>query len=200
MRGTRNLFYQELMDRRAKGLCFKCGQHYSPMHQCPEKELRLLVQEEDGEEMLNNKEAIEQTIEETEEWEMICHVVELNNFRAHVKTCCKTMKLKGYLQEFPILLLIDSGASHNYITRELVTSLNLTITDTKEFAVRLGDGSRKFSQGRCERLKIAIGNNLLQVNAYVLEIEGIEMILGMEWLETLGEVKLDWKKKTMSFE
>ena len=43
MRGVRNLSYQELMERRAKGLCFKCGQNYSPMHRYLEKELRLLV-------------------------------------------------------------------------------------------------------------------------------------------------------------
>ena len=200
MRGTRNLSYQELMDRRAKGLCFKCGQHYSPMHQCPEKELRLLVQEEDEEEILENREVTEETKGETGGWEMICHVVELNDLRTHVKTYCRTMKLEGYLQGLPILLLIDSGASHNYVTRELVTSLNLPVTDTREFAVTLGDGSRKTSRGRCEGLIVAIGKNLLQVNAYVLEIKGIDIILGMEWLETLGEVKSDWKKKTMSFE
>ena len=49
-RGTRHLSYQELMDRRrAKGLCFKCGQNYNPMHQCPEKELKLLVWEPEKE-------------------------------------------------------------------------------------------------------------------------------------------------------
>ena len=44
-RGTRNLSYQELMERRAKGLCFECGQNYSSMHQCLEKDLKLLVWE-----------------------------------------------------------------------------------------------------------------------------------------------------------
>ena len=43
--GFRNLSYQELMERRAKGLYFKCGQNYSPMHQCPEKELKLVIWE-----------------------------------------------------------------------------------------------------------------------------------------------------------
>ena len=33
-----------------------------------------------------------------------------------------------------------------------------------------------------------------------MDLEGIDMILGMEWLKSLGEVKSDWKKKTMSFE
>lgn len=41
--GARNLSYQELMDRHSKERCFKCGQLYSPTHQCPDKHLRLLI-------------------------------------------------------------------------------------------------------------------------------------------------------------
>ena len=53
---------------------------------------------------------------------------------------------------------------------------------------------------KCERLVVTLGRNSLQLDAYILELGGMDMILGMEWLESLGEVKVDWKKKTMSFE
>ena len=95
---------------------------------------------------------------------------------------------------------MDSGASHNYIARELVTSLNLPISETREFSVTLGDGSKRASRGLYEGLRVSVGENCLHVNAFILEIGGIDMILGMEWLETLGEVKSDWKKKVMSFQ
>ena len=100
------------------------------MHCCPEKELRLLVQE-DEEEVVEIAKETRQKEEELQGWEMVCHVVELNELQSHVGTCCKTMKLEGCLQEVPILLLIDSGASHNYITRELVQFLNLPISKTR---------------------------------------------------------------------
>ena len=110
------------------------------------------------------------------------------------------MKIEGRLEGLLILLIIDSGASHNYIAKELVISLNLPVTDTTKFVVTLGDGSRKDSQGICEGLKIIMGKKVLNINAYVLEIGGIDLILGMEWLETLGEVKSDWRRKIMSFQ
>ena len=123
-----------------------------------------------------------------EEWEMVCHVMEDRGLKSHwVRS--KTMKIEGILEGLPILLLIDSGASHNYITKELVTSLGLTITDTREFAVTLGDGSKKISRGQCEGLQITVGQNQIFIDAFVLEIGGIDVILGMEWLETLGEVR-----------
>ena len=46
-----------------------------------------------------------------------------------------------------------------------------------------------------EALVITMGKNFLQVDAYILDLGGIDMMLGVEWLETLGVVKSDWKKK-----
>ena len=199
-RGFRNLSYQELMERRAKGLCFKCGQNYSPMHQCPEKELKLVIWEQDEE-----GDAAAQPITEAdegggEEWEMVCHVMESRKLQSPSWIRSRTMKIEGILEGLPILLLVDSGASHNYITKELVVFLGLSVTDTKEFAIILGDGSKNVSRGKCEGLLIAIGQNQIQINAFVLEIGGIDVILGMEWLETLGEVRTDWRRKIMIFQ
>ena len=110
------------------------------------------------------------------------------------------MKVEGNLEGVPILLLIDSGASHNYITRELVILLNLSISGTRKFVVTLGNGSKRASRGLCEELRVFIRENCLHVNAYILEIGDIDMILEMEWLETLGKVKTNWKRKVMSYQ
>ncbi|KAI5437315.1 hypothetical protein KIW84_023432 [Lathyrus oleraceus] len=42
-RGIRHLPYSELMDRKAKGLCFRCGERFHPLHQCAEKQFRLVI-------------------------------------------------------------------------------------------------------------------------------------------------------------
>nr|KYP58324.1 hypothetical protein KK1_004624 [Cajanus cajan] len=52
------------------------------------------------------------------------------------------MKLKGKLFDRDILLLIDSGANHNFISQRLVTELGLTVYQTKTSFVRLGDGNQ----------------------------------------------------------
>lgn len=33
------------------------------------------------------------------------------------------------------------------------------------------------------------------VDAYLFDVKDIDMILGMSWLVTLGEIIVDWKKK-----
>ncbi|KAF2325168.1 hypothetical protein GH714_024808 [Hevea brasiliensis] len=46
-RNYRQYSNHELQDLRAKGLCFRCKLPYSPLHQCPNKSLHLLVVGED---------------------------------------------------------------------------------------------------------------------------------------------------------
>lgn len=68
-RGFQHLSYQELMDRKQKGLCFKCKGSFSPTHQCPDKHLRiLLVDDSDTEELEGQVLAIE--VNEAEDYEM----------------------------------------------------------------------------------------------------------------------------------
>lgn len=98
------------------------------------------------------------------------------------------------------LIIIDSGTSHNFITRELVDSLVLPLTQTREFKVNLGNGSHRTSHGRCRGLIVTIHRYRMVVDAYVLDLGGIDLILGVECLETLGVTRTDWKKKAMSIE
>ncbi|WVY94519.1 hypothetical protein V8G54_033607 [Vigna mungo] len=44
-RGVRHLSYQDLVDTKEKGLCFKYGGPYGPNHQYPIKQLRAIMAE-----------------------------------------------------------------------------------------------------------------------------------------------------------
>jgi hypothetical protein len=46
-KGIRHLSSQEIAERRHKGLCFKCGGPFHPRHQCPDRQLRVMVTDED---------------------------------------------------------------------------------------------------------------------------------------------------------
>jgi len=45
------------------------------------------------------------------------------------------------------LVLIDSGASHNFIFVKLVSQLGLPVESTPSYNVRLGDGHKKRAVG-----------------------------------------------------
>lgn len=73
------------------------------------------------------------------EWEMVCHVMDVQGASPPSMAQSKAMKVEGQLEGCPISFLTDSGANHNFIMEELLFSLVLSITNTEEFEVNLGN-------------------------------------------------------------
>lgn len=161
---------------------------FSPGHQCPEKSLRvvLLAEDEEGDEG--------ETGAETEQ-----PCMELSAFSAGGLTQQKTLKLQGRMGERKVLILVDSGTSHNFVSHELVRELKLEQEDTSPYHVSLGDGQRKKTRGCCPRVVVCMGDVEITEKFYLFELGGVDMILGVEWLAKLGEITVDWGKSTMSF-
>ncbi|KOM41315.1 hypothetical protein LR48_Vigan04g151300 [Vigna angularis] len=59
------------------------------------------------------------------------------------------MKLQDWVRRKKVMILIDSGASHNFIATELVEELGLPVEETPSYRVSLGDGRKKQTRGCC---------------------------------------------------
>ncbi|WVZ17573.1 hypothetical protein V8G54_010555 [Vigna mungo] len=201
-RGTKHLPYSELMNRKAQGLCFRCGEKYHPLHRCTERQLRMVVLADD--ETVN--EAGEVVASEMREGEddrtLECGSMELF---AEVEALWdgrnrpSTLRIKGSLNAVTLGVLIDSGASHNFISPHVVAALELKVDKRKMIGVRLGYRHRVSTAGKCEKLDIQLGEFSTMVEPYVLELEDIDMILGVSWLRRFGKVTFDWEEMTLSF-
>ncbi|GJX95417.1 retrotransposon-related protein, partial [Tanacetum coccineum] len=196
--GTRHLTKQEWEDRRRKGLCFSCGQKYSPQHKCSEGTLRILLLAE-GEELDDNGEIrlAEAILDEEADGE--CLALELNGYSTVSSSNLKTIKLAGELNGIPILILIDSGATHNFISKKLAIALGLTIKPAKRLQISLGDGSRVWIGEQCDSVSIQFGSYSCIVDALVYNLGSLDMILGIAWLGTLGDVLFNWQTRQVRF-
>lgn len=110
-----------------------------------------------------------------------------------------TMKLEGTLMSFSICLLVDSGASHNFISRRLVEALGLSSQKFSGIKIKLGDGHFVFVSERYVSLQVTIGPCSFTINALVFDTGSLDFILGLEWLKSLGEVVHDWQHSWMRF-
>lgn len=132
-------------------MCFKCGGKYHPtLHKCPEKSLRVLILgegegvNEEGEIVsLETQEVLE---EEEEEIESECKVIGVLGSMGEYNT----MKIGGKLENIDVVVLVDSGATHNFISAKLTSALGLTITPMAARKIKLGDGHEVLSQGVCK--------------------------------------------------
>jgi hypothetical protein len=65
--------------------------------------------------------------------------------------------------------------------------------------IRLGDGFQTSTRGRCKEIEVDLGDFKVKCSPHLFELGGPDMVLGIEWLETLGDTIVNWTKQTMSF-
>ena len=189
----------EMRARRARNQCFRCEGQFTPNHVCPNAHLRVMIAAEDEAEE-DSELPIEEKSNDTSETEQECKSMQLHLYSTVGITRPSTMKLQGTILRESITVLIDSGASHNFISQDRVKALKLKISPTKEFGVRLDDRHRIACKGVCKGVEIRLQEVNIVADCYPFQLGGVDLILGIAWLETLGEVKVNWQKMTMIFE
>lgn len=109
------------------------------------------------------------------------------------------MKLAGRIHENKVLVMVDSRASHCFISRLAAANMGLYINHSGHRAVRLGDEQRAAIEGICPKLPLCVGGSEFTVDFFVFELGGVELILGVSWLASLGEVRANRKNMSMKF-
>ncbi|MCI12288.1 transposon Tf2-1 polyprotein, partial [Trifolium medium] len=110
-----------------------------------------------------------------------------------------TMKFQGSINGVEVLILVDSGATHNFISQKLVHQMDWAVDITPQLNVKLGNGVQIATQGVCRGLEVCIGNFKIEPMMHLFDLGCIDVVLGIEWLKTLGDTITNWKKQMMSF-
>jgi len=106
--GIEGQAYPEYVSRREEGRCFHCGGAYSYGHRCPNKHHRVIIHGKNEEDDEGN----EQQGQDCEEKE-----AEEGNRESSMNL---SVLSAGRLTPPQTMVLIDSGASHNFILATLV--------------------------------------------------------------------------------
>lgn len=118
--------------------------------------------------------------------------------------CCKTedgpegttlLYVQGKVKEHRVTVLIDSGASDNFVDLRLARLSGLSISSEKR-QVKLANGSKVSSPGRANCPLRVKGRNY-ELECKVMPIAGCDVILGMKWLKSFNP-DIDWATGTIS--
>jgi predicted aspartyl protease len=116
-------------------------------------------------------------------------------------TIPQTLRVMGHIQQSPVVVLVDSGSTHNFIQDRVAKKLNLpTEPAAHEFKVLVGNGEELDCSLMCSQVKLQLGSHFFTIDFFILPLSGAEIVLGVQWLKTLGPVVTDYEKLTMRFQ
>uniref|UniRef100_A0A453EC58 Reverse transcriptase domain-containing protein n=2 Tax=Aegilops tauschii subsp. strangulata TaxID=200361 RepID=A0A453EC58_AEGTS len=181
--------------RRAKGLCFTCGERWSREHRCgPTVQLHVV---EELIEMLQGQ-PTEQEQKETAPSEADCCVLSKEALEGAESPT--TMRLHGWVQDREVLMLVDSGSSHSFVSSTLAHHLQGVQSARRPLSVRVANGGVLRSdleiskcEWRSQGVKFATDMKVLPLGCY-------DVILGIDWLACHSPMRVHWLEKTMDFQ
>ena len=194
---VKRLSWEEMQRRRAMGLCFNCDDKFAAGHKCRGPQLLLLEAAGDNNNNLSYEEMTEEKPDECvaiEEPEPQISLYALTGWSSP-----KTMRVTAQVETLEVVALIDSGSTHNFISDRVAQLLRLSVISTDPFPVRVANGEKINCQGRFEQVTVHLQGIPFMLTLYALPIAGLDLVLGVQWLEMLGPVVCDWKQLTMGF-
>jgi len=110
-----------------------------------------------------------------------------------------TLQLTATLQEASTVALIDSGSTHSFIDESTARRLGLVPTPRPGLSVGVANGDRVAAAGVCKAVHISIGTEEFVVDLFVIPLGSVNIVLGCDWLRTLGPILWDCTNLTMVF-
>jgi len=83
----------------------------------------------------------------------------------------------------PVVVLFDSGASHTFISEACVAWLNLRVTHLKRPYIIHAPGAQLHVSQCVQGVSLDLGGKVFQTDLIILPNQGIDVILGMNWME-----------------
>ncbi|KAH9651124.1 hypothetical protein KPL70_026631 [Citrus sinensis] len=186
----RRITNQEARERREKRLCYYCDEKFLPGHRCQSPQL-FMIEDSPQHDCLETIEEVKQDIGES--------IPEISYHAIAGTEHPQTIRVLGKLKNKDIMVLVDGRSTHNFIDQYVISKFGLPMVRDKRFQVMVANREKIECAERCLNLTITIQNHPIQADFYVLPVSACQAVLGVEWLATLGPIKTDYNKLTMTF-
>uniref|UniRef100_A0A2N9HQL5 Reverse transcriptase n=1 Tax=Fagus sylvatica TaxID=28930 RepID=A0A2N9HQL5_FAGSY len=180
-----------MQTRREKGLCYNCDEKFAPGHRCKGQHVYML--ETQLEEDLDDGDNDE--VESSNNH----YLPQISLHTLSGTNTPQTMRVNGLAHGKKVQVLIDSGSTHNFVNAKYATRLGCHRIEGLVFRVMVANGEWLRCDETYPNVRMEIQGYCFDTNLYPLELQGSDVVLGMQWLRSLGRVAHDWEKLTMEF-
>jgi hypothetical protein len=185
---------QQLEEIKENDLCFNCDNKYSKGHNYGENKFFYIDCEEEEEQ---EQEPSQDENIEAISFEELTPTISCNAL-ARISTP-QTLKIEGFIKKKKVIVLIDSGSTHNFIHYKLAKALNFFVYPEPEFQVMIADGGAINFLGKCNKINLTMGEYVMNSPMIVIPMGGAYVVLGIQWLQSLGTLAFNFQEIFMKF-
>ncbi|VFQ64951.1 unnamed protein product [Cuscuta campestris] len=183
----------EKAERGKKGLCWYCDEKWGPTHHSKRRFLALMGPDE--EDISSLEDHSDQPL--TDDLVITGDISSMHSLSGSPNP--RSLRLTGTIQNSSVHVLLDSGSTHNFIHPAVAECLSLVLHPVTPFRVYVGNGESLRCAYSCPQTSITLQGHIFAIDLYLLEIHGSDVVLGVQWLQTLGKVSHDYANLTMEF-
>lgn len=186
----------QMAERKAKGLCMFCDEPFTPGHQLKHRRAQFFMLEaegdsDEGEETEQSSEASADTIQPDSP---ILSLHALSGTPNH-----QTMRVTGMYIKRLLQILIDSGSTYNFLDLDAAKRLGCKLEPIKPMSVTVGGGNKIAAMYIVRGFTWHLQQCTFTCDVYVLPIVCCDLILGVQWLKSLGKIVWDFDQLQMEF-
>lgn len=184
----------QMKERRDLGLCYNCDDKWAPGHICKSAKLFLM----DKEDTLGpNEPSTKGPLNVTPPSDDVEPAISIHALTGSLSA--NTMHFLGWINGKMIVLLLDTGSTHNFMDYSALQKTQLPLTSQAQLSVKIANGQTLFSAGHCTNVSLQIQGNTYLSDFYILTLGWCDLVLGIEWLQTLGSILWDFENLQMEF-
>ncbi|XP_066311855.1 uncharacterized protein [Miscanthus floridulus] len=183
---AKRLTPEEQAERRRLGLCYNCNEPYSRGHNRVCRRIFYVH----GVELDDDAEADALADQEAP----------LFSLRAVAgMPICDSIQVHVTVGAATFTALLDTGSTHNFIAEVAAARTGLAVHSRPRLCATVANGERIACPGVLRRAPIAIAGEAFCVDLYVMPLAGYDVVLGTQWMVTLGKMVWDFTTRTVAF-
>ncbi|KAG8388303.1 hypothetical protein BUALT_Bualt02G0111500 [Buddleja alternifolia] len=183
----------EMRARREKNLCYNCDEVYVPGHRCKNRQIFLIMTEEEEEAYTADANQIEFQDEGVALEDM---TVSLNAMSG--TTNMNTLRMRGTSYNQEIHFLIDSGSTNCFLDEETALRLGCIVEYTTPMMVSVANGSKLISRTYSPEFTWSIQGQSFTYPVRIIKLGGCDLVLGGDWLRKYSPIEFDYDKMKLT--
>ena len=113
---------------------------------------------------------------------------------------CSTIRITGQIRGQQVLILIDSGSTHNFLSMGVVKRVGISIDCLEPLNVQMENGEIVSCNGICRQVSITLENPVIKDDFYPFELGNVDVVLRVKWLALLDTVQANWRHMFLKFQ